>query len=85
MYKEEKQSFEVTGTEIDKQAFRKYLLNKEKTSEIVISKWVGVQSSYKAYSLRDQEIVRFHAGPSGGSKASTVVYHSAFFSELFIY
>ena len=38
MYKEEKQSFEVTGTEIDKQAFRKYLLNKEKTFEIVTSK-----------------------------------------------
>ena len=40
MYKKEllQQSFEVTGTEVDKQTFRKYLLNKEKTFEIVISK-----------------------------------------------
>lgn len=87
MYKKEllQQSFEVTGTEVDKQTFRKYLLNKEKTFEIVISKWMGVQSSYKAYSLRDQEIVRFHAALSGVSNASIVVYHSAFFYELFIY
>ena len=46
---------------------------------------MGVQSSYKAYSLRDQEIVRFHADLSGVSNASIVVYDSAFFYELFIY